>query len=270
MTTRDDIDLGVRTDRDLNTEEFARAFMDGLLRLQGGRMAPEYFNLWEPINRSLAKEGIETAVRLWSEPNRLGGIFYLRRRSSPQLTVQVIKGFPLGYPDERFPWGCGAWTTGLREEVGAAELFDLMVTHFSPAFGKCTRWSDVHMKHRFAIDYGRGIREFSMGTTPNGKLIPGIYWLTFLGPWAIEKLGKERVESLPLGKVKRIGDGYLIKAYPHVKQAGTADAREAEEAIMSHFGRHLFFDRSQVDVDKIRQELIDGTFDEPRASPDQV
>jgi hypothetical protein len=61
----------------------------------------------------------------------------------------------------------------------------------------------------------------------------------------------------------------MIKAYPHLKQAGTAEARELEDRVKSHLGSHLFFDRGRVDIEEMREMLINGTFDQASTSSDE-
>lgn len=243
---REWITVSVDTDRDISSIEFGRSFIEGLIAIDDGRLAPEFFNSHEPINRSFAIEGIDAALKLW------GKGLSIRRRRSPQMLMMVEPGPPEAIKYKRFPWYCIASISSTKFEEQAEKLHRYLAHVISPGYGRTTLDSEIVEKHYFEINESDGgILQRYVGTVPETQ-IPSVYWLTYLGPWAIEMIGRNRIETLPVGEVERIDEGYLIKAYPHLKQSGTPEAHAAEESIKDHLGRHHFFDRSQVDIEKLK------------------
>ncbi len=254
----------VKTDKNLGSREFASALLGSWTSQIDSRLRPEFFDLGEPIRRSLEKEGVEAALDLWTS-NQMPVL--LRRRTKPTLEADITWRPTKGKDPRPYPWGCTAWLNRSAGDDLAVTLFRFLIDHFKPAFGSISTEEDSRAKHWVTFEDRGGRSERYMGldvgrfttiTTDYGKeVLPGVYWLTYFGPGAVAILGGDgRFAHLKAHKVEKVGVGYLVWAYPSISEMGTPAALQAEAAIRQQLGPDRFFDKAQVDIESLRTDEV--------------
>jgi hypothetical protein len=237
----------VRTDKDLGSETFVRNLLTAWCNELDKLLSPEFFDLGEPIGRSFAKEGLEVAVRTWVDN---GMPLLLKRRSKPKFEANIDWRRNKGLDPRPYPWSCTVWQSLAAGDELAIHLFRFLIRVFEPAFGHISTYDDHRAKHFITFKDRTGQAEEYHGLDVGEKL-PGIYWVTYFGPWAVEKIGKDRFSSLKAHKVEPINSGYLVFAYSSIKEVEALAAREAEGRIVDHLGRVNFFDKTLVDIEAL-------------------
>lgn len=255
--------LRVKTEKDIGTREFASALLGSWADEIDPRLRPEFFALGEPIRRSLEKEGVGAAVDLWV--GRKMPVM-LRRRTKPKLEAS-IDWRPIKGKDPRpFPWGCTVWLSPSAGDDLALNLFRFLVGHFEPAFGSISTEEDSRSKHWITFEDRTGRSEQYMGldvgrfvsiiTDYGSEVLPGVYWVTYFGSGAKRIVGERNLGRLEADRVERLGDGYVVRAYPSVNVAGTEAAHQAERKIMEQLGEEHFFDKSRVNIEALRTDEV--------------
>jgi hypothetical protein len=240
----------VRTDKDLGSEDFVRSLLTAWCHELDKPLSPEFFDLGEPVRRSFAKEGLETAVRTWVDN---GMPLLLKRRSKPKFEAAIDWRRNKGLDPRLFPWSCTVWLSLAAGDELALELFRFLIKYFEPAFGHISTYDDHRTKHFITFEDRGGQTEMYTGLDV-GETLPGVYWATYFGSWSVEKVGRDRFSNLKAYKVEPINSGYLVLAYRSIKEVGTLAAQEAEERITDHLGRANFFDKSLVDIETLRED----------------
>jgi len=263
MTGTSDYDIWVKTEKDLGGREFASRLLESWTTEIDSTLRPEFFDLGEPIRRSFEKEGVRAAVDLWVGKQMP---VMLRRRTKPKLKADIEWRSVKGKDPRPYPWGCTAWLNRSAGDALASKLFRFLIDHFEPAFGWITTDNDLREKHRLTwedppgtasqymgLDVGRFV---SIRTDYGREILPGVYWMTYFGPGAKRIVGERGLEHLEADKVERLGDGYLVRAYPSVSAAGSEAAQQAERKIMEQLGAEHFFDKSRVDVESLKTDEV--------------
>ena len=244
--------LDIKTDKNLGEENFLKNFLKTWYNDLDIKLKPEFFSIGEPVNKSIYERGIEAAINTWIEEEMA---IMLRRKTDPKFTV-TFKWRPEKGLDQRiFPWGCSVWFAKKAKSDLPIHLFKFLIEFMEPAFGYITEWNEWKNKHRITYETKIGIVEESLGDSilPNSHL-PGVYWLTYFGKWAIDFIGAEKFKKLENYEVKSLENGLLVKSYENCFQAETSEAIKAEKEIISILGKEKFFDISKVDIEKLRQE----------------
>lgn len=255
--------LRVKTEKDIGTRKFASELLGSWVNEIDPGLRPEFFALGEPIRRSLEKEGVGAAVDLWV--GRQMPVM-LRRRTKPKLEAS-IDWRPIKGKDPRpFPWGCTVWLDRSAGDELALNLFRFLVGHFEPAFGSITTEEDSRTKHWITFEDRTGRSEQYMGldvgrfvsiiTDYGREVLPGVYWTTYFGPGAKRIVGERNLERLEADRVERLGDGYLVRAYPTVNVAGAEAAHQAEDKIMEQLGAEHFFEKSRVNIGSLMTDQV--------------
>ena len=177
----------------------------------------------------------------------------LRRKDTPRFTVDISWRQNKGLDQRPFPWSCTVWLASGAGDKMAVQLLRLLIEHFEPAYGHCSTSNEHRSKHFVVYQDGAAQAERYLGLDV-GERLPGVYWVTYFGPWAITKIGRTRFDDLPADKVERIGEGYLVHAYTSAKEGGSAGAREVEGRVLQHLGRDLFFDKRLIDIDTLKSD----------------
>lgn len=256
---QDHIELAIWTRANLSDPELALRTLQTLSSVGGGAIAPEYFSRFEPINRSLVEEGIAAAVSEWSGQGPRMGTFQLRRRSSPKYGLRVDWAHPRLLDEKPAPWFVIGSFYSVKKSQGAELLLRALLESIPSEYGDVTLHSIQQSIHRFRIHEKHGFRDAYVGTQP-GDTIPHISWLTYLGPWAIKKIGQEKLESLPAGQIERLAGGYLIRTAPELRDVVSPKGQMCIQKIVAHLGRSHFFDREMVDIQSLEtpQQLKDA------------
>ena len=79
--------------------------------------------------------------------------------------------------------------------------------------------------------------------------LPGVYWMTYFGRPSIARIGEEPLKSVPVGRLERLGEGYLLVAYEDPGIIGSNESRAIEHRIIEHLGSAKFFDKSRWTVE---------------------
>jgi hypothetical protein len=246
---RNEYHLKVQTNKNLGSEAFVRGLLTQWCSALNERLRPEFFDLGEPMRRSFASEGIEAAVSAWISS---GMGLLLRRRSRPKFEVSIEWFRKEESKDPRlFPWSCTVWMSKTAGDNLVLELFQFLLKSFEPAFGHATTYEDYRQKHFISFEDRNEIVEKYVGTEI-GETLPGVYWVTYFGPWAVDKIGKSRFAKLKAEKVESIDAGYLVQPYSKASEAGNSLARKAETQIINQLGKEHFFNKAFVDVETLR------------------
>lgn len=262
--------IEIKTDKNLGSRTFVRQLLEEWCNYLDERLRPEFFALGEPVRRSFASEGIETAVEAWLSQ---GMGLYLRRRSKPKF-LAGIEWFrrEKGLDPRLFPWSCIVWLSPSAGDELSLKLLHFLIRHFEPAFGFITIDEDHRDKHFLSFEDIDGVTEMYVGQDilENEETLPGVYWLTYFGPWAVERIGSERFADLKAEKVESIDGGYLVQAYGSGSQAGGSLARQAETRIGSQLGKQHFFDKALVNIEALKTspeeaELVEEKLKEHKA-----
>lgn len=240
--------LEVKTNKNIGDERWLRALLTEWRENLDETLRPERFGLGEPVRRRFADEGIESAVRLSLDS---GISLMLARVSKPKFIVDMDWRPEKGLDPRPFPWGCTVWLHLSAGDQRALNLFRFIVRHVEPAFGFVSTEEDHRDKHFIIFDDIGGRAEMYVGQDVEDTL-PGVYWVTYFGPWAAEKIGKERFADLKAEKVESIDGGYLVQGYSTASEAGSPLAREAETQIISQLGKHHFFNKASVDLEALK------------------
>ncbi len=154
------------------------------------------------------------------------------------------------YASRPFPWSC---SVSLRRKAGdglALKYFKFLIEWFEPAFGHLSINEQIDLKHFAYVEDSTGSVEQYVGLDIEDTL-PGIYWVTYFGRQAIKRIGVKKFSSLSSGDVENFKDGFLVKAYPSSKEIGSVFAKEAENLILEHLGKDIFFDKSHFDLNSL-------------------
>lgn len=263
MPRTNDYVLEVKTARDLGSEEFVRSLLTAWRTQLHPKLVPEFFALGEPIRRRFEDEGIEGAARLWLANSMP---LMLRRKSRPRFVADIKWRSEKGKDPRPFPWGCHVFLDRSAGDDLALDLFRFLVNRFEAAFGSVSTEEDSRAKHFVVWKDRGGTAEQYMGLDVGRfitirldygrEILPGVYWITYFGPGAKRIVGERSLEHLEADNVERLGDGYLVRAYPSVSAAGSDAAHQAERKIMEQLGEEHFFDKSRVDVESLKTDEV--------------
>lgn len=240
--------IRLQTDKDLGSESFVRNFVQGWFLELNESLRPEFFGFGEPVRRSLAGESLDAAVDAWLSNDMS---LYFRRKKKPGF-LAATEWFrrEKGNDPRLFPWSITVWIDSVASDEGSLELMRFLIKHFEPAFGLLTKETDYRSKHFFRFEDFEAITEKYVGQEilETEHRLPGIYWVTYFGPWCIKKIGKSRFANLT-NRCEEIAGGRLIMAYPSSEEVGSAAGRAKEAQLANILGSDKFFDRAQVDSD---------------------
>lgn len=246
-----DYHIEIKTDKYLGRRVFVHRLLDAWCKTLSPSLTPEFFDLGEPIRHSFDDYGIDSAVEMWLS-NGMG--LMLRRRSKPKFIAE-IDWFERekGLDPRLFPWSC---SVSLHRDAGddlAQKLLTFMIDQFEAAYGYVTDDDDLRRKHFVTFEDSTGTTEMYEGLDiEEDEVLPGIYWTTYFGPWAVGKIGKGRFRDLEAEKIVRINSGFLVTAYRSSSEIGSAKAAEIEEEMKGKLGSEHFFDKSLVDVESLK------------------
>lgn len=237
--------IEVKTSKDLGSEQFVRDLLEAWTCKLDERLRPERFGLNEPIRRSIAEEGIEAAITTWLTSDMS---LSLKRQKKPKFQADIDWWKREKSLDTRlFPWTCSVRLDKAAKDNLAIVLFKFLIEHFEPAFGFLSTYDDYRDKHFATFEDRIGTVEQYVGLDV-GDTLPGIYWVTYFGPWAVAKVGGTRLASLKAYQVQPLNGGYLVLACSSIQEVGSLPTIEAERLIANHLGKNHFFDKSLANI----------------------
>ncbi len=217
------------------------------------KLRPNKYDFGEPLRRPFDAQACHVAVAEWFESGRA---VMLGRTRKPKFLVDLEWRKELGKDSRMFPWGCVLWLDRSAGDAGAEALLNFLIEKLDPVFAYTTTEDDEKEKHFIRYKDRVGIIEKYVGLEV-GDLLPGVYWRTYLGKWAEEKVGgKNAIERLKCD-VTRMQNGIMIEPFESSEAAGSEDASAKETAVISSLGRELFFDK--VGFDPVAMEVDDQT-----------
>ena len=245
--------IRIQTDKDLGSEKFVRGLLSGWFREVDENLRPEFFDLGEPVRRSFAAEGVDAAIHTWLSN---GMSLYLRRRSKPKF-LAATEWFrrEKGRDPRLFPWSVTIWLSPLAGDGATSDLLRFLIRHFEPAFGLITTKRDYQGKHFPTFEDIDGTTEKYLGQDilEKDQRLPGVYWTTYFGPWAVDRIGGSHFANLG-SNVEEIDGGYLTRAYLSSSEAGSPSAQEKENQLATQLGKNHFFDKAMVNIDALRTD----------------
>jgi hypothetical protein len=252
--------LEVKTNKNIGDEHSLKDLLTEWCEELDETLRPERFDLGEPVRRRFADEGVEGAVRLSVDS---GICPMLARVSKPKFLVDIHWRREKGLDVRPFPWGCTVWLHFSAGDERALKLLRFLIRHFEPVFGFVSTEEDDRDKHFITfVDIG-GQTEMYVGQDV-GETLPGVYWVTYFGPWAVEKIGKDRFAELKADKAESIDGGYLVQAYKTASEAQSSLAREAETQIINQLGKQRFFNKASVNIEALMTSPEEATLVEEK------
>jgi hypothetical protein len=118
------------------------------------------------------------------------------------------------------------------------------------------RYARAHLTDEFDA---KNLQCDSEGTRAIGvrldKVLPGIYWLNFLGEPYVRLIGMERLLSIPAYEVQSISNGvlFILDVDPTAWQ--TAAYKDRENTAIAHIGREYVFSRNDMNRPSIGAEF---------------
>ncbi len=245
MATDLDFVVHLDTDKALSDERFAQAFLAAWLNHPTSHLRPERWGRSEPVRNLIASTAFEQLVAEWCAVALM-----FTRVSRPKMTVSVAWRKRKGEDPRPYPWDLVAWLAKNGGGDVAKDFLKLVITHFEPAFASLTTQAESRRKHfvkkPFIVDGRRvGTAEKFEGHHVLNTL-PGIYWITYFGRAAVKRLGDDKLNSIPVGRLERLADGYLLTSYDDASLIGTETAMRIERQIIDHLGPEKFFDKTSI------------------------
>ncbi len=240
--------LEIKTNKNIGDERWLRHLLTEWCEELDEALRPERFGLGEPVRRRFADQGVELAVRLSVDS---GISLMLARVSKPKFLVDIDWRRDKGLDPRIFPWSCTVWLHFSAGDERALKLLRFLIRHFEPVFGFVSTEEDHRDKHFIVFDDIGGTAEMYVGQDVE-ETLPGVYWVTFFGPWAVEEIGKKRFAELKAEKLESIDGGYLVQAYESGSEAGSPLAKQAETRIINQLGKEHFFDKASVDIEALK------------------
>jgi hypothetical protein len=116
-------------------------------------------------------------------------------------------------------------------------------------FGFACALADHDRKHAVVTEYIQGRRHGSTGSSRPElyEFLPGVYWLTLLGPQLAAALDVARAAALPGVTVRELAHGQRAIVAGDSPFDDNAARREHERAIAAALGDDFFFDRDRTD-----------------------
>lgn len=241
MANDKDFKVSLDTDKVIGSESFARDFLAAWLNHPIEAIRPERFDRGEPVRKLIAEATFDQLVAEWCK-----WAIMFTRKTKPRMNFSLNWRREKGKDPRPFPWGLVAWIDKSAEPTIARAFFDFVVEKFEPAFADLTTQADSKQKHFTKWPHYVNGRLMGMAEAFKGHhvldTLPGVYWVTYFGPGAIERVGEERLLSIPIGRVERLGQGLVVTAYDDAAEIGTERAIAQENLIRRHVGEEHFFD----------------------------
>jgi hypothetical protein len=118
--------------------------------------------------------------------------------------------------------------------IGLCEKFPI-------AYGGAASEEDWQTKHwlREKTSYGQVVQKIGLDV---GQSLPGIYWLTYFGPKSVTRLGRARLEALPVRSISLQGKGILLILRDSPLEGSVDERCQHDERMKCYLGRECFFD----------------------------
>ncbi len=239
--------LDVRTNKNLGEATFISVLLAAWRNDIHPNLQVEFFGLGEPIRQSFNEKGVECATETWIE-NGMG--LMLKRKSRHKFVADIDWREEKGLDQRPFPWSCRVWLDRKAGDNLALEFFRFLIKYFEPAFGHLSTANQDRSKHFVSVESSVGSIEQYVGLDIEDKL-PGIYWITYFGDWAVERIGERKFDSLSFAECEKTNSGILLRAYPSSEEIGSKTANESENLILQHLGKSHFFNKSLFDLDSL-------------------
>jgi hypothetical protein len=253
---KSDFFVSLDTIKTLNNEEFARKFLSDWLNHPLEQLRPERWGRGEPVRHSIASIEFEQLVLEWCKVALM-----FTRVSRPRMSVSLNWRVRPGLDPRPYPWDLVAWLAKNGGTSAARAFLELVVAHFDPAFASLTTYEESRRKH--FIKEPHFVAGRHVGTAEKFKghhvleTFPGIYWITYFGRPAIERVGELALKSIPEGRLEQFANGYLLTAYDDASLIGSHEAIAIEQKIVNHLGRDNFFSKeASAAMESVRPEII--------------
>lgn len=230
--------IELKTDIDLD-RGFAQPFLQELLQFSISDLIPDRYDLGEPLKKTFSESGLNNAIKIW---NDYGMGLMIERKKTPKYLMDVHWRREQGADTRPFPWGCIVWMSSKAKENDVLSFFRLLISHFKPAFAYITNEDDTKNKHFIQYKSGNDIVEEYIGLDV-GDTLPGLFWRTYFGPFALKKLGVSDFSML-YQNVITLQEGLLLETYPDYADCGTEKGLIVEASVKNILGEKFFFDKS--------------------------
>lgn len=252
-----DFIISVSCDKDFSQAAAITDFIGCWLNHPRRTIRPDRYDFGEPIKKTLSECNLHELVDDWLSEGRA---VMLKRTKKPRFVADIKWRRKKGKDERLFPWGCTIWLNKLAGDLVAEELLRFLISKLDPAFAYISDEEDQKNKHFIRYNDRVGMVEQYVGLDV-GETLPGVYWKTYLGKWAIDKLGGWTI----VGKLKNISThfdtGLLISAYPESSSIEASDKLKLEDQIIQTLGKGHFFDKRNFDssnlaLDKKNADII--------------
>lgn len=229
--------IRLETEMDLSTKTVFKKLARGFFRELPEHLQPNRFGGFGENPRSVLQvSDIDAAANAWHAAD--GGLSIARKKEKIQYLIYFT--FRRGFNNRgvKFPWLCSVHFNSKMTWPDARCFMKVLVKHLLPAFAFSSTIGEVDDQHRVVYESSVGTIEKKVRLDIGGQL-PGIYRLTYFGPWAVEKIGNEKFS--PLVEVSKFCKGVLVDL------AEVGDFAEAQRKIRLKLGINNFFDRKYFD-----------------------
>ncbi len=243
-----------------DTEQRARELLSALLL--NPTFAPNRFGECEPYE-ALTSERFEDAVALvvnrteqQLNPGRVSSLVFFKRTLSPRCSYYIewsrLPHLAFDTPGVSVEEGYIGKADHLREWLNF--VFGLL-PHFAPWYARFATAAEQRQKntlhwhhvHPRAANPEKGVESYSGVGVKLEQGIPGVYWGNYFGPFYVEWLGREKLETLPCVEKEWLDTGgVFFTTAPTPFEWDTPEARQVEQAVREHLGSDAFFDMDQV------------------------
>lgn len=236
-------EIKIYTDIDMGTEKFVRFLLENWLNHPNKSLRPDRYDKCEPARRKFDDQGVQPVVDIWL---KTGMTPVLKRVARPKFdcsfewyrAINIKKG-------NAIPWSITIWIDSDISRVTVLEFLTFLVFTFKPAFGSVALDEEMEANHKITYSAYGGIAEKYVGLEV-GPTWPGIYWMTYFGPWSLRKIGAERMERLSLGEKIPIDSGILVEAYQDAFDWNLAQSRSRVSQIKYFLGDQNFFSKARI------------------------
>lgn len=240
--------IAIKGTEKLGDQRFLSGFFQQWLSLPMPQLQPNKFGFGEPLKNILDMNTCHEFAASWVQRGSAG---ILGRTKKPKFSVDMRWRKEKGKDRREFPWGCVVWLDRSAGDSVAEFLLGFLIESLEPVFAYITTEADEDLKHFIRYKDKIGMIEKYVGLEV-GEHFPGIYWRTYFGPWAVEKIGGlEKASSLSC-PVKRLEKGLLLESFEKSDMATSDSAKCSETAIVKTLGMEFFFDVANFNLESLK------------------
>lgn len=238
--------IKVYTNINMDDEEFIKRNVNNWYYKKNIKLRPDRYDNKEPIRKIFSEVNISEAINLWKKEKLT---LDFKRVEKPKFDFSIHYN-RYNYHKLVYPSDCVVW---LHESAGinlANEMLLFLIQEYNAGFGLLSTYDDHKNKHFISVKTDQGTIKKHVGTIV-GQQLPGLYWKTYFGKWALEKVGIEKFNKIQVYEKQEINEGVIITEFEDYKMIGTPQAEKIENELLDHFGRKHFFNKADYSDEEL-------------------